>query len=154
MTTTSQEKLRGDWPVSELVRHAAPMILIEGITEATVDSLAATATIAANSPFYAGEKELPAWWSVEYLAQAVATLAGFKARCAGREPPNGFLTGCRRFTCSRPGIPLGTTVKIFVQELVSLEDSLGAYDCRMESEVFSAASRITVYAINGARPNE
>jgi predicted hotdog family 3-hydroxylacyl-ACP dehydratase len=154
MTASTQAKLRCDWPVSELIRHAAPMILIEGITAATADSLSATATIDANTPFYAGETELPAWWSVEYLAQGVATLAGIKARCAGRHPPNGFLTGCRRFTCSRPSIPLGTTVEIFVQELVSLDDSLGAYDCRMESEFFNAASRITVYAINGASQDE
>jgi len=154
MNTGGQNKLRSDWPVSELVRHAAPMILIEEITEATVDTLVASATIDTNSPFYAGERELPAWWSIEYLSQGVATLAGIKARCAGRKPPSGFLTGCRRFTCSRPGIPLGTKVKIFVQELISLEDSLGAYDCRIESEVFSAASRITVYAIKGASQGE
>jgi predicted hotdog family 3-hydroxylacyl-ACP dehydratase len=154
MSMGSPQKIRCDWPVSELVRHAAPMALIEHVSDATTNSLSALATIDTHSPFYAGEKELPAWWSVEYLAQGVATLAGLKARAEGREPPGGFLTGCRNFSCSSPGIPLGTTVKIIVQELISLNGSLGAYDCRLESEVFTATSRITVFSIGDSDRDE
>jgi predicted hotdog family 3-hydroxylacyl-ACP dehydratase len=133
------------WPVDELVLHAAPMLLLDRIVEATADTLEAEASIDKESPLCEGETELPAWWGIEYMAQSIAALAGLRERVAGNDVPVGFLTGCRKFNCNKSGIPLGTVFRIHIIELVSLDKSLGAFDCRIDSEEFCAEARITVY---------
>jgi predicted hotdog family 3-hydroxylacyl-ACP dehydratase len=151
MEDTVGKELECEWSASELVLHEPPMQLLDEIAHATETSLEAVVTIDASSPLYAGGDELPAWWSVEYMAQAVATLAGLHARRAGQDLPVGILAGCKRFKANRSGIPLGTTVRVIVNELVSLDGSLAAYTCRMESDVFNAESRITAF---GLQPSE
>jgi predicted hotdog family 3-hydroxylacyl-ACP dehydratase len=139
------EQLRCDWPVAELVPHAAPMVLLDKITAATNVTLSAEVTIDESSPFFAGEIEIPAWWSIEYLAQGVAALAGLRRHQKGSNIPVGFLTGCRGFRASRSGIPLGTRAVVMVEEVFCLDDSVAIFDCRLESEHFEAEGRLTVY---------
>lgn len=139
------------WSVEDLVPHAAPMVLLDKLTSASVGLLRATAAINKSSPFYMGTDGVAAWWAIEYMAQAVAAYAGLRDRAAGREVPIGFLTSCRRFTCNQPVIRLGTNAEIRVDEIMAMEESLAVFECSMQADEFSASAILSVYSGGGVK---
>ena len=80
---------------AELLPQAAPMILLSGYEEPEgEESVVAFVNVGKTSPFY--EQTLggvPACVALEYMAQTMALLVGFRDRRRGVKPRIGFGTG-------------------------------------------------------------
>jgi predicted hotdog family 3-hydroxylacyl-ACP dehydratase len=112
----------------EVVPHAAPMALLDGIDCWDQTSLQAHITIRSDSPFFRDEG-VPAWVGMEYMAQAVAAFAGCHAREQQQPIKIGFLVGSRRYSTSHSIFPLGAKLQICVNELLQSENGLSVFEC-------------------------
>jgi predicted hotdog family 3-hydroxylacyl-ACP dehydratase len=140
------------------------MSLLDRVQAVEDDSLVATVEIREGIPFFAG-CAVPAWVGLEYMAQAIAALAGARARREGRPIPLGLLIGCRKFVTRVAMFAVGTRLAVEVRELVSDGAGLGAFACTIyavgsgdagedgdlvqDAEVL-VESQLTVY---GGQPN-
>ena len=80
------------WKVEDLIPHRPPMVLIDDIESIDLESSSLVAS------FTAKEQWCGNWFSIEYMAQTAAALAGAfdKAEKGGAEGRPGFLLGTRR----------------------------------------------------------
>ena len=131
-------------PISALVPHQAPMILIDEVVEAGGTRLTARVRLTSSSPFMeAGQ--LPALITLEYMAQSIAAFAGLRGREKGEPPKLGLLMSCREMTLSVDSLTAGDELLITVDEVWS-DENLGNFDCfvRRGDEMISQAS-LSVY---------
>ena len=135
-----------DLQLEQLIRHRAPMIFLDRVTGVGADWLSAEVSIKSSSHFFSATKGgVPAWTGIEYMAQAIAALAGVRAQEAGDEMPLGLLLGCRHFSADQPAFAEGEQLNIRVTELAGSDQEFGSYDCEIQGENVAAAGRLTVY---------
>lgn len=130
-------------PVSELLPHAPPMVLLDRAMSYDETSLTAEVDIRPDSVLGTADG-VPAWVGIEYMAQAVAAHAGFKARLDGKQPAVGYLLGTRSYKSSLASFPPGATLRIHIQALFA-EMGLGAFACRIDLNGEVASATINVY---------
>ena len=82
--------------IEELVPHTGPMCLLDRVIDAGDEHLVAEVTIRADDLFADGGA-VGAWVGIEYMAQAVAAWAGWRARVQGGAPKIGLLLGTRDY---------------------------------------------------------
>lgn len=134
-------------PVSEVLPHEPPMVLLDRIVAFEPSTLVAEVDIREDSPF-CGDGGVPGWVGIEYMAQAVAAHAGCEARQRGEPPSIGYLLGTRAYRCNTPTFAIGETVRITVESLF-VEMQLGAYACSIEMQGPVASATINVYRPQG-----
>jgi predicted hotdog family 3-hydroxylacyl-ACP dehydratase len=117
--------------VEHVVPHSSPMSLLDRISEWSEGQLQAEVTIRPDTPF-ADDAGIPGWVGLEYMAQAIAAFAGCRARSQHERVAIGFLVGTRRFDCSVPYFPIGATLLITVDELISGDNSLSVFQCTLQ----------------------
>lgn len=130
-------------PVSELLPHKPPMVLLDRVLSYDDSTLVAEVEIRPDSVL-CDDGGVPAWVGIEYMAQAVAAHAGFKARLDGKPPQIGYLLGTRSYKSSVDHYPIGTTLTIHIQSLF-VEMALGAFACRIDMPDAVATATINVY---------
>lgn len=119
-----------DQPMAELVPHAGALRLLDSAIEGDQESLVAQVQIREDSLFFDGEG-VGAWVGIEYMAQAVAAWAGWRARLTGGEPSIGFLLGSRSFRCHVPRFALGQVLRVQAQRQFQADNGLGQFDCSL-----------------------
>lgn len=132
-----------DVPVAELLPHDPPMVLLDRAVSYDEQSLLAEVEVRQNS-MLCGIDGVPAWVGIEYMAQAVAAHAGFRARLKGAPPEIGYLLGTRTYTCSVSNFPVGVILTVRIESLFT-EMGLGAFACSIEADDISASATINVY---------
>jgi len=130
-------------PVRELLPHEPPMVLLDRALAYNETSLTAEVDIRPDSVLCAADG-VPGWVGIEYMAQAVAAHAGFKARLAGQLPEVGYLLGTRSYKCSVSCFPVGATLSIRIESLFA-EMGLGAFACQIDMSGEVATATINVY---------
>lgn len=115
-------------PIAELLPHAAPMILLDGVSHADAGQLDAHVTIGAHSLFNSGSG-VGAWVGIEYMAQAIAAWAGYQGRQQGQPAKVGFLLGARRYQCSVPEFSNAMQLRVTARLLLQADNGLGSFDC-------------------------
>lgn len=133
--------------IHSLVPHSGAMSLLGRFIEADDETLVAEVGITPDSMFCA-DGAVGAWVGIEYMAQAVAAHAGWCARRRGEPVRVGFLLGSRRYACSVPAFPVGSSLRIHVRRALQGENGLGAFDCRIEDAAGGlelATATITVF---------
>ena len=130
-------------PVRELLPHEPPMVLLDRAVAYGESSLTAEVDIRPDSVLCAADG-VPGWVGIEYMAQAVAAHAGFKARLVGELPAVGYLLGTRSYKCSVSSFPIGTTLSVQIESLFA-EMGLGAFACTIDMNGEVAAATINVY---------
>lgn len=119
------------WPdIHTLVPHSGAMSLLGRLLTADSETLCAEVVITAESMF-CGDDGVGAWVGVEYMAQAVASHAGYAAHLRGEAPRVGFLLGTRRYVSALPVFAPGSVLHIHVQRALQGENGLGAFECRI-----------------------
>ncbi len=101
--------------------HKGKMLLLDRLDAYSLSpaSLSASVVITADSPFFDKEKNLvPGWVSFEYMAQAIALLAGLRSAAHGENPNIGFILGVRDFKTEGAGFPEGRTVSVSVRQVL------------------------------------
>lgn len=134
----------------EFVPHTQPMILLDTIQDFTDNKLIATVTITSDSPFF--DKSLngvETWVSMEYMSQAIAALAGVRARFRGEPVKLGFLLGTRKLLLNQAIFNHDTQYTVQVEELFMDSSGLGAFNCSIKhhNDIISEA-KINVFESN------
>jgi len=147
MTNISKRHTDALPPISDLVMHAKPMLLIDRAVTATETSMTAEVDITANSMFCIPYKGVPGYVGIEYIAQTVAAYSGWRARKTNPDatPRVGYLLGSRKVTLSRNWFPVGRTLSVHISNIFE-DGEMGVFDgeIRLGEEILVAA-RINVY---------
>ena len=127
-----------------VVPHSGRMVLLDRLVAFDGESLAAEVLIRPGALF-ADEQGVGAWVGVEYMAQAVAALAGIEARQGGGSARIGYLVGARHYSCNVPYFPLGTALRISVRRDGAGDLRLGSFACSITGEGIVAEATVTVF---------
>lgn len=130
-------------PIGELLPHGSKMTLLDRLVEYSPQRSVATVTIRGDSRF-ADDGGVPAWVGIEYMAQTIAAHAGYEARLRGEPPAIGFLLGTRSYVSDVGAFPLGVTLTISVEPLVT-ESQLGAFQCAIALDRVVATAVVNTY---------
>ena len=130
-------------PIGELLPHGPEMTLLDRLVEYTPQRSVATVTIRRDSRF-AEPGGVPAWVGIEYMAQTIAAHAGYEARLRGEPPAIGFLLGTRSYASEVGFFPVGTTLTISVEPVVT-ESRLGAFQCAIAADRVVAKAIVNTY---------
>ena len=68
------------WPIAELIPHAADMILIDEVVRFGAEDIETRLTVRPGGLFSQADGSLPAWIGMELMAQSIAAYAGCQAR--------------------------------------------------------------------------
>jgi predicted hotdog family 3-hydroxylacyl-ACP dehydratase len=132
------------YPITELLPHRPPMILLDAVSAYDEGSLVAAVTITASSLFLAGGS-VPSHVALEYMAQACGAHVGILALERGDPVRIGFMLGTRDFVSFVPGFAIGETLSV-IATLVFNEGQMGAFDCRVDiGHRLAAKARLSVY---------
>jgi predicted hotdog family 3-hydroxylacyl-ACP dehydratase len=82
-------------PTIELLPHDAPMMLIESVLSHTPTRTECIIDVDSSSLFVEPDGSVPAWLSLEYMAQSIAAHGGLVDRAASRPTRPGLLLGSR-----------------------------------------------------------
>ena len=137
-------------PVSELVPHSDPMVLIDQVIDFETDKLSAQFTIQPNSRFYDDSIEgVDNVVAIEYMAQSIAALAGVRSRLKQEAVKLGFLLGTRKMELHRACFSLGETYQVEVEELYMDDSGLGSFHCSISGEGHHVAeAKLSVFETN------
>ncbi|MEI7606290.1 MAG: hypothetical protein WCJ64_02780 [Rhodospirillaceae bacterium] len=133
-------------PISSLLPHAPPMLLLDELVECGIDAVTATATIRGDHPFFDTEAGgVPCHVGIELMAQACGAFAGLRALAEGKPPALGFLLGTRNYRCSVRWFREGDQLKV-ISTAVYIDGGTGVFDCQilMGSSAIGTA-RLTVH---------
>ena len=116
--------------IAELIPHAGPMILLDRVLEVGAEHLSAEVTIRPSALFCDGQR-VGGWVGIEYMAQAIAALAGWTARQNKLPVRIGFLVGTRQYRSHTPWFRVGETLHIHVQREIDGDNGVSAVACRI-----------------------
>lgn len=117
-------------PVSELLPHRPPMLLIDELLEADEEHAIASVRIHEGSSFLV-DGGVPAVVMIEYMAQCIGALVGYDDLQHGREVKIGFLMACRQATFSVDRLVPGDELRVNAR-LKWGGDGMGQFDCHVE----------------------
>ncbi|MBX8549842.1 hotdog family protein [Pseudomonas cichorii] len=134
-----------DWPLAELIPHAADMILIDQVLSFDEEQIQTRVTVRPDGLFSQPDGSLPAWIGVELMAQSVAAYAGCQARLKGEPVQLGFLLGSRKFECNVGHFPAGSELTIHATRSLQDESGMGVFECNLTGPDIQAFARLSVY---------
>ena len=132
-------------PVSAVVPHKPPMILIDELLEyVPLSSLSSLVRLTDRSQFVEAGRA-PAVITLEYMAQTIAAYAGLTERAKGLPAQKGFIIACREMVLEVDDLAAGDELLVEIKEAWS-HDALGHFDCKVSraGEPISRAS-LSVY---------
>lgn len=115
-------------PLRELLPHRPPMLLLDRLVSFDEESLEAELTLTPQSEFCV-EGRVGAWVGLEYMAQAVAALAGAHARLRGHAPRIGLLLGTREFRAHVPAFTVGQVLRVRATQVFFDPEGLSVVEC-------------------------
>lgn len=118
-------------PLTELLPHRPPMVLLDRLVHLEPERLEAEVTLTPASMF-CEEGRVGAWVGLEYMAQAVAALAGARARLEGRPPRVGLLLGSREYRCDVPHFQVGQVLRVSASHVFFDPHGVSAMACAIE----------------------
>ncbi|MBX8491018.1 hotdog family protein [Pseudomonas lijiangensis] len=134
-----------DWPLAELIPHAADMILIDQVLSFDEEQIQTRVTVRPDGLFSQPDGSLPAWLGVELMAQSVAAYAGCQARLKGEPVQLGFLLGSRKFECNVGHFPAGSELTIQATRSLQDDSGMGVFECNLTGPDIQAFARLSVY---------
>lgn len=106
-------------PVSELVPHRPPMLLLDAVTGWDGVQLECAVVVRADW-LLVQQGRMPAAGLLEVMAQAVAAECGLRGHARGEPVRVGMLTGCRSLQLHAPTVPVGTALRVRARQVVDL----------------------------------
>lgn len=130
--------------IEEIIPQDPPFVLIDEVLKFDEESIHACLTISEKDPFYLNGS-VPAYVSLEYMAQTIAAWNGLRALQRGGAPKIGFLLGTRK---------LQMKVSQFTKDqhldvrggMVYSDGEIASFDCVVScNEEKLVAATLTVY---------
>lgn len=132
-------------PAADFLMHRDSMLLLDTLVDSGGDTTVCEWCVGKDHAFIDGERGVPAYVGVEFMAQCVAVHAGARARVDGKGPPLGYLLGTRHFKATICHFEIGETYRASCEELIRDGNGLGSYECRiMHGESCVATARLAV----------
>ncbi len=129
---------------AELLPHSGRAVLLDEVLEGNSERVLCRVTIRDGSPFLEGGT-VPGVVVLEYMAQAIGTLAGLRARAAGEAPRVGFLLGTRDLTVPPGGFARGDEILVEAVRVFG-DESIGSFECvARRGGAVVAAGTLNVY---------
>lgn len=145
MTDSAAGLPRLPCPAEPYLPHAAPMALVDRVLSYSGDEILAEVQIRPESMFLS-EGAVPAWVSIEYMAQTIGSYAGLQAAERGEPVKKGFLLGSRNLKLHVAQYTLGQTLQIQAHKLTLDPNGLGSFDCQIrDREQLLAEGRLNVF---------
>ncbi|MDR7023712.1 MAG: hotdog family protein [Gammaproteobacteria bacterium] len=133
------------WPIAELIPHAADMILIDQVLRFGDEDIETQLTIRNGGLFNLEDGSLPAWVGIELMAQSVAAYAGCQARLRGEPVELGFLLGTRKYECNVERFPAGAELHIHASRSLQDDNGMGVFECQLRGPGIEALARLNVF---------
>ena len=133
-----------EFAVSDVVPHSGQMSLLDRICDWGEDWMSAEIDIRESSLF-AEDEGIPAYISLEYMAQAIAAHSGLRERLGGGAPKLGFLLGTRKLDLPVTHFKYGTTLKVTVRCEFEADNGLGAFLCTLEAPGVAISATLNVF---------
>lgn len=118
--------------IEELVPHKGPMCLLDRVIDAGDEHFIAEVTVPACGLFN-NRHGVGAWIGIEYMAQAVAAWAGWRAREQGGEPKIGLLLGTRDYTSAVSQFASGLCLIVAIRREFLADNGLGQFNCTINN---------------------
>jgi predicted hotdog family 3-hydroxylacyl-ACP dehydratase len=137
--------------IAEVVPHSAPMILLDEILGFDGSRIRCRTTVRTDSLFVE-EGRVRAIVALEYMAQAVAAIAGMQGRAAGAPPRVGYVLGTREMTLQAGHFLVGDELLVEAEE-VWTDGRMGSFRCTVSRDGLRLAeASINVYR-SGEEPS-
>lgn len=134
-----------EFSVDQVVPHTGTMSLLDKIVAYDEESLTAQVFITPQTLFLE-EQGVPGWLGIEYMAQTIAAYAGVQRQLQGLEAQVGFLVGSRRYECSHPWFPLGSTLTIKIEYEFQADNGLSVCNCTLHGDNgIEASARLNAF---------
>jgi predicted hotdog family 3-hydroxylacyl-ACP dehydratase len=131
--------------VSELLPHAAPMVLLDRVLGWDQGVVKTALTVRDGIPFFEQGYGVPAYVGLEYMAQACGVYAGIEGLEHGRPVRLGFLLGTRNYHSGVDWFEPGSELIVDAVE-VFRQDLMGVFDCRVShNDNELASARLNLY---------
>lgn len=127
-------------PVAELVPHSGAMVLLDALIEADETRVLCGVRIRPDSMF-CEEGRVPSIVAIEYMAQAVAAFAGFRARSRSEPPQVGYLLGTRELVLHVDEFVPGDALTVAARHEWG-DEQLGAFECSVTRNGRLAATAV------------
>lgn len=132
--------------IASLVPHAAPMLLLDRLCEATATTARCEVRVGETlALFLRDDGALPGWVGIELMAQTVAAWSGYQGHLRQEEPQIGLLLGARKYQCHLARLPAGSLLTIDCEQLLQ-DGALASFQCylRCEGELVAEARLSTI----------
>jgi predicted hotdog family 3-hydroxylacyl-ACP dehydratase len=104
-------------PVEELVPHRGGMSLVRDVLEHGPGHTVCAVDPAGSDLFRSPDGSIPAWLSLEFMAQCIAAHGGLDARERGEPPSVGFFVGTRRIALHADRFLPGEVLRVRAEQL-------------------------------------
>ena len=145
----------GGFPdVSLLLPQTGPMQLLSRVLEHTAEQTCCAVETARSGLFREPDGSVPAWVSLEYMAQCMAVHAGLAARARGEAVQPALLLGSRRLRLAVDRFDSGCTLRVSARHHRG-ERGLVAFDCEVRDEpgrTLLAEGRLLAYTLEDGLP--
>ena len=132
--------------IASLVPHAAPMLLLDRLCEATATTARCEVRVGETlALFLRDDGALPGWVGIELMAQMVAAWSGYQGHQRQEEPQIGLLLGARKYQCHLARLPAGSLLTIDCEQLLQ-DGALASFQCylRCDGELVAEARLSTI----------
>ena len=130
--------------IPELLPHSGPMVLLDDILEFDEQRLVARTRARGRHLLPGDLTRLPAWFGIEYMAQAIALYVGIRAKQAGEPIRLGFLLGTRQFSSNVATIECGEPLQVSVEKIMR-DGPLGVFECHIAGANIDIHAHLNVY---------
>lgn len=134
----------GAYPVAELLPHSGNLVLLDSVLACDEQCLTARLQVRADGLLPGNPASVPAWFGIEYMAQAIGAYAGLKAKQEGKPIRLGFLLGTRLYRSNVPAFATGTWLTVEVERIIH-DEQLSVFDCRIKGDAVDVTAKLNVY---------
>ncbi|CAN7336706.1 hotdog family protein [Caballeronia sp. LjRoot31] len=124
----------GFGPIETILPHRGTMLLLDGVSACTDETLTAYASVRADAWYADADGAMPAWIGIELMAQAIAAHVALLAMRAGGRARPGVLLGSRRYEAHVPLFARDARLRIEAKELLRGDEGHGAYECSIHHD--------------------
>jgi Predicted 3-hydroxylacyl-(acyl carrier protein) dehydratase len=132
------------YDIEDLIPHKKAMCLIKRVLDWGEDWCQVEVDVADSGAFII-DGHVPAYVTIEYMAQTVAALAGLRAKARDKPIQLGLLLGTRLLASPVEKIKADSTLTVWVKEIFSEENGLAVYDCQVTGDGVDIKSNLNVY---------
>jgi predicted hotdog family 3-hydroxylacyl-ACP dehydratase len=119
------------------------MLLLDRVVEAAELRIVCEVAIQVDSPFCSGAA-VPGWVGIEYMAQAVGALAGWRAMEKRLPVKIGFLVGTRHYRSHVPQFRVGDVLRVTADAELMPDEGLAVMRCTLHDAAGTLLAEATL----------